>query len=394
VDDDFEALRARVMAGPALQQRLDRAILPDVFAAELRALAAEMGLRLDPRRLDPQSRPAPVRDGRLSGAVRPSRSWAPPGWLPVRLLDCEGGGIVDWAYFGDAVLAESFYEDSARRAAMRPFNRLFRHAMRLDDFVAGAQPDDGVAPQGFLFHMSRCGSTLAVQMLGRLPGTIALSEPGPLDALVRLAIGRTDLSEQWRIAALRAMVAALARKRSGEHRCFVKLDSWHILALPLLRRAFPDVPWVYLFREPVEVLVSHMRMRGYQTVPALMPPGLYALDQASTAAPEHLCAGILAQFHTAAIAALEAGDGIAIDYADLPGAVAARVAPHFGLALSDAERAMLERAARGDAKAPDRAFTPDASSKQAQASPAVRAAAREHLSPLHERLRALGGARL
>ena len=56
---------------------------------------------------------------------------------------------------------------------------------------------------------------------------------------------------------------------------FVKFDSWNTLDLALIRRAFPDVPWIFLYRDPVEVIVSHMRQRGSQMIPGafekLMP---------------------------------------------------------------------------------------------------------------------------
>ena len=75
------------------------------------------------------------------------------------------------------------------------------------------------------------------------------------------------------------MVAAFGRRRGGRERhYFIKLDSWHTLALPLFRRAFPSVPWVFLYRDPVEVLVSQMRQRGAQTVAEIIPPSFYGID--------------------------------------------------------------------------------------------------------------------
>lgn len=368
----FESFRAQVMRDPALQRALDCTIYPDAFAAKIEAAA---GGSMPQDWLRPRGRPAPDKSSL-------SPSWAPEGWLPARLHDSTQGAIVDWAHFGQAALDSSFYHEAVARAVARPFNQLFRHATRLDDLIADARPSEAAPLAGFVFHMSRCGSTLVSRMFGALPETISLSEPGPLDAVVRLAI-RAKASREWAIAALRAMVAALARRRNGERRCVIKLDSWHILALPLFREAFPEVPWIYLFREPVEVLVSHMRMRGYQTVPALMPPGLYAVDDLGAAAPELLCARILAQFHEAALPALQTREGIAIDYAALPGAVAERIVPHFGLNLSEAEHAAMARVSLRDAKAQDSSFTPDAESKREAAGEAVRSAAEEHLARLH-----------
>jgi hypothetical protein len=198
-------------------------------------------------------------------------------------------------------------------------------------------------------------------------------------------MGRADLAGGRGAALLRAMVSALGRARNGERRCCIKLDSWHILAHPLIQAAFPDVPWVYLFREPVEVLVSQMRMRGYQTVPELVPSGLYDLGTALPG-PESLCARIFAKHHEAAIQALANPQGLAVEYAGLPDALAERIAPHFGIHLTLEARSALQRAGRRDAKAPAALFVPDAARKQKDASPAILEAARRHLDALHAEL--------
>ena len=48
------------------------------------------------------------------------------------------------------------------------------------------------------------------------------------------------------------------------------------LDLPLIRAAFPAVPWIFLYRNPVEVLVSHSRRRGAHVIPGVLsvPPDL------------------------------------------------------------------------------------------------------------------------
>ncbi len=67
------------------------------------------------------------------------------------------------------------------------------------------------------------------------------------------------------------MVAALGQARAGETRLFLKLDCWHVRDLPLFRRAFLKTPWVFLYREPVEAAGLHLRRRGVQMIPELVP---------------------------------------------------------------------------------------------------------------------------
>ncbi|NLS27362.1 hypothetical protein S2M10_23570 [Sphingomonas sp. S2M10] len=378
----LHAFQRHVMADPGLQRLLGACDRPDAFSARALAAAAGLGLQLAPEALVPRPR---------TMSVAPSPWWPPHEWLPVRIVDSDEGPLVDWAYFGDDPLTDSFFDETVRRVTALPINRVFRHVTSLDALLDGAPCADVAPLRGLVYHMSRCGSTLVAQMLGALPATLALSEPGPFDAAVRLAMTRADLAGPRGSSLLRAMVAALGRRRGGVTQCFLKLDSWHMLAFPLIQAAFPNVPWVYLFREPVEVLVSQMRMRGYQTVPALMPSGLYGL-QDDGAGPEDLCARIFAGFHVAAIRALADPRGIAIDYAGLPTALMDRIAPHFGLSPTPAERTALERAGHRNAKAPAAPFVPDAARKRQDASAATLEAARRHLRALHAELAAVEAA--
>ncbi len=352
-------------------------ICPDAFVLQAQQVGQALGLDVDSDALRPRSR----------GPVSPGSSWAPPAWLPVTLVEAEGQVMIDWARFGRVAVDQSFYSDAVTTAICRPFNRVIRHATTLDAFISAAPAQPATALAGLVFHMSRCGSTLVAQMLGALDATISLSEPGPLDAVVRYALARPDIPQERHVALMRAMVAALTRPRSGEQRCFLKLDSWHILALPLFRAAFPDVPWIYLFRDPTEVLVSHLRMRGYQTVPDLMPGGLYGAIEEASSGPAMQCASILARYHDAAIEALANGDGIAVDYAELPTAFERRIVPHFSLNLADAERARVAARGARDAKFPDSHFVPDGKIKQREAGAAVSAAADRYLSACHAVLR-------
>ncbi|MET3724323.1 aspartyl beta-hydroxylase [Sphingomonas trueperi] len=373
----LQAFQAAVMAAPELQRQLGACERHEIFCARAMAAAGSLGLTLAPDALAPRARAAPV---------EPSSAWPPREWLPVRIIESDVGPLVDWAYFGDDALEDSFFGDSIQRALSRPFNRVFRHVTGLDDFIDNAPTDEAAPLRGLVYHMSRCGSTLVAQMLGALPATLSLSEPGPFDAAVRLAMAGNDLRGARGAALLRAMVAALARARNGEGQCFIKLDSWHILAFPLIQAALPQVPWVYLFRDPVEVLVSQMRMRGYQTVPSLVPPGLYGIGD-DLPGPEELCARIFAKHHEAAIRALAGSLGMAIDYADLPDALVDRIAPHFGLSLTQVEKAAVADASRRDAKAPECLFARDGERKKSLASDAVLAAVRRHVSELHAEIR-------
>jgi hypothetical protein len=254
-----------------------------------------------------------------------------------------------------------------------------------------AEREGAIAPTGFIFHMSRCGSTLASQMLGAIPGAISVSEPEPLDTLLQLPLLVPGVPPELHVEAIRAMIAALGRDRSGDTtRYFVKLDSWHTLALPALRQAFPDVPWIFLYREPVEVLVSQERMRGSQVTPGVLPPQVLGFTEEESSLPDvDYIAKVLARTCDAVIEHWDLGGGLVVDYRELPEAMFTRVLPHFGVEPTPEERAAMEAASGRDAKAPDTTFKADSAEKRKEASPAARAAAEKHMAATHARLQAL-----
>lgn len=315
-----------------------------------------------------------------------------PGWVPFRVDWRTSPPVVHWCQLGRRRFEEPFFEQTVGAALRDPATLLLQHRTPIDVLSDFAPPRFGPEPSGFVFHLSRCGSTLVTQMLAALSRNVVLSEATPIDALLRAGRVVPGLGEERQTAWLRGMVGALGRTRNeGESRLFVKLDSWHVRALPLLRRAFPDVPWIFLYREPVEVLVSHRRQRGAQTMPGALTPETLGLDLASAVAmePDEYAAHLLESLCRAAREGLALGGGLLVHYRELPDAVADTVAAHFGVTWSEPERARMAEAAARDAKDPARRFAGERDSRQREATDALRALAERIVGPVYRELETL-----
>ena len=241
--------------------------------------------------------------------------------------------------------------------------------------------------------MSRCGSTLVAQMLAALRQNIVISEAGPVDAVLRADWHDPTITAAQRIAWLRALLSAYARPRHGEQHFYVKFDSWHTLELPLIQAAFPTVPWIFLYRDPVQVLVSHQRQRGSQMVPGLLPPqwlglDLQPLDSGSLGASlDEYGARVLQRVCDAALQQLNPHARL-INYRQLPAAVWAEIAEHFGVEYSAADLAAMRQAAQFDAKNPRLTFASDTEDKKQAASADLRRLADMWLEPIYTALEA------
>ncbi len=378
VTEPLAALRALVLRDVALQDALGDIGDFAVFSGRTAEAARARGVAVDAETvrnlLYMTFQPPPI-DGFTPG----------PGWLPVEVTDVDGRAAITWLRFGRRRLDESFYDDSLVRRRFLPFSRLFGVRTPLSDLEAWTAALPALKPAGLIFHMSRCGSTLTAQMLAASPANVVLSEAAPLNAVTR----RGDLDDDAKAALLRAMVAALGQARNGESRLFLKLDCWHSRDLPLFRRAFPDTPWVFLYREPIEVMVSQTRRRGVQMVPSLVPPATFGVDLPDGVPDDDYCARVLAAVCEGAVRHYPVGGGRLVNYRQLPDALFTEILPHFGVTPSDVEASAMRAAAIRDAKAPEQAFTPDGQDKRQAATPALRAICERRLDAVYRRLEAM-----
>lgn len=316
------------------------------------------------------------------------------GWIPVDIYRATSGQpsdlmpefMVDWCYLGEERFTDPFFQQTIEWRLRHPFHLLFRPQTPIEILSDLIERQPGVPPTGFIFHLSRCGSTLISRMLAALPQNVVLSEPPPIDNLLR-----AHLADEQRLTFLRGLVNALGQPRRGDERhFFIKFDSWSVVDLPLIARAFPDVPWLFVYREPVEVMVSHARQRGPQTFPGMLDPQWFGLDPATLFGMDfdEYCARFLGRVCGAALEHRHIGAGRLVNYRELPAAVYELLSGHFHVELTPGERDLLAQAAQLNAKNPILPFTADIEEKQKRASPRLRELAEEWVNPLYLQLEA------
>ncbi|HXQ73421.1 MAG TPA: hypothetical protein VN844_23175 [Pyrinomonadaceae bacterium] len=303
------------------------------------------------------------------------------GWMPVDAVVENGRPGLAWMDMTDVSFAEPFFQQTVDKLkAEHPDRReLFTE---FDTLIQLEKQVDSVSPSGFIFHSSRCGSTLLANACRAIEGAIVLSEPPAVDKLIVRFITDVDqrVKETLYSIFLRAVVSALGQKRRGDERhLFVKFGCCSVSQIERIRRIWPNVPWVFLYRDPVETIVSNM-----QNLPAWLQDEDHRVlasligtspDEVACMTKEELCArAVNSFFRTAMTAHRVANDrALLLNYNQLTLAEIANVLEFFGVKPAAAEMDNMARLTQKYSKASgERAFVADAEAKQLAATDLIR----------------------
>jgi hypothetical protein len=294
-----------------------------------------------------------------------------------------------WRHFGSERLVEPFFDQAIDRRRHDPNHREQDRITSLEalDSLPTVRP-----PAGFIFHTSRCGSTLVAQVLASVPEHTVISEATILSSIIRPPAQAPEMSRLQRTQLLRSVVNALAQPRTErEARCFIKFGAGDVRHFELLQGAFPNVPWIFLYRDPLEVMSALLRIRSDSLPPGLIESRLIDEDVESVRAmtPPEFWARVQRSHLEAALQAHEAGSVRLVNYSQLPEAIWSSLLGFFGASCSANAVEAMKAASRFDAKAPSRLFVDDRESKRSTATEEVRAHVDRLLMPLYERLEAI-----
>lgn len=297
--------------------------------------------------------------------------------MPVDAVVVDGRPGLTWMDMSDVELKEPFFQQTVDRVRDE---EPWRDAGLFTQFDALLQLDQvlpRVQPSGFIFHSSRCGSTLVANVCRALDDAIVVSEANPIDKLVARFItdGGDPVKESLYSVLLRAVVNALAYSNSGnKSRVFVKFSCCGVSELERIRRIWPAVPWIFLYRDPVETIVSNMT-----TVPAwLLDEDHRILAHITGTTPaavaemslEERCARSIGSFYSTAHGVAN-DHGMLLNYKQIS---VTNILDFFNVSPSAEELERITSGSRVYSKEVSgaREFVPDAEAKQNSASNRIR----------------------
>lgn len=284
-------------------------------------------------------------------------------WVPWDLVPTDGAPMVRWARVDQRVFSKPFFEDDIRLAG-GVFQREGRTRLTSLDTLDDWSDRSAELPiQGLVFHTSRCGSTLLMQLLHASGKVAIVAEPPVLDQVLRLTMPQSNWTAQpaqvrrWCQGALNALTQ---RRGQNSLNCtVVKLDAWLIGAIDELAALVPAAWRIFLFREPAAILSSHRHIRGMFMVPYLLPWQSLGtegpcLDPANL---DRWAAQILLATFQRGKSAVESAAVWPLAYQEVLKATQDTILPASGITVTDEIRARLEACAARNAKRPRELFT-------------------------------------
>lgn len=255
-------------------------------------------------------------------------------------------------------------------------------------------PGPLVPPTGFIHHVGRCGSTLLTCVLARSRRHLVYGEAKPHNQIWNF------LGSPWpppptpdALHLYRQLVLVMNRRRlPGYTASFIKYANWNVGAWRFIRAAFPGTPELFVYRDPLEVLVScakgHMGFVSDRRQPFLTWATGLTAEQTHACSDLDLERRIVVQCFTAGREACAAGMRC-VEYPHITAANLPALLDFFGVSAPADELALMQSQFAFYSKGgkPAQPFTPDAADKRRTASPEVRAAAAGELAELYEELR-------
>ena len=298
----------------------------------------------------------------------------PAGWLPIAFVRNEHGVFADCRPINLYQCQEPFFDQDVAACVQKPFPMVVRSFVQIERLGDYATPD--AQPAGIIFHSSRCGSTLISRMLQRPPRYRAVSEAPVLKLLLKYI---QSWSIEQQIAAVRGLFGLFCRTSdAAPAQTFFKLESLSTLDIALIQQAFPATPWIFLYRDPLETLVS-LAEKPYGDLQNRLDLLRYVgvdFETASGWSIPETAARCLGLIYGAGRQYMNA-QGLLINYRDLAQTLFTRLPEHFRLEWSNLDRAHLRRLQQFHAKEPQFYFDNDTERKQRTVTSELRAAAQE-----------------
>jgi hypothetical protein len=263
----------------------------------------------------------------------------------------------------DGHATEPFHDQFISRCRQRILlNQLIVPRIRLP---FGDLEQTEFTPAGFVFHLSRCGSTLVSGSFAEIEQVSVLSES---QLLTEFLLDAT-LSETEKLQCLPSFIrwqgeGGKAPDQTSGLQVLIKWNAWDIFSWRLIRKLYPLIPVVLLIRNPEEILASHHRNSGRHMSGDPTLVSVHPVFGETKSLLLDFRIGVLGALQKAMLDVSTEGGVMVMDYRQLNIAGIKRIGKPFGIAVKTEALNRIAQRMQRHSKEPERQFTPDSLKKQ------------------------------
>jgi hypothetical protein len=271
-------------------------------------------------------------------------------WLPIG-IDISSRPTAKWLNFEGRRLNEPFFHQSVEAALDSNAEML---ETDLAELLVVGRSLPRIKPSGLILHISRCGSTLLANAMRIDDSVLMLSEATVIGTALAPVPQMIPHAKELLDCAVR-IFASFRQQR--DLKLIIKFVSWNVMSWSVIRALWPDVPAVFVIRDPLEVILSNLRGPGalmaFKNQP-ILSGNVFGWDQFGSNAlgmkPEEYCAKVVGRLCYSLAKALDQHCRI-IDYQSITSQTVSEMADFFGIDLAEQALA-LERVMNSYSKDP------------------------------------------
>ncbi len=290
-------------------------------------------------------------------------------WIPYKVVLENDVILIHWLFVSDHFFSAPFFDETIGRCKSHPYNSTgYRSVSSPESMIEWARTFPERIPSAFIFHISRCGSTLLSQLIGSDKKYLVLSEVPFFDEILRLPYRLKGVDPELTEKMLHAGIKIVGQNRSGlEHNLFIKTDSWHIFFHEQIRRLYPFSPFILLYRSPDAVIRSHKKLQGIHTVQGQIEPDVFGFtgQEIEGLLPDMYTSKVLEKYLSAFEDVMEKDkQTLLLDYKYGAMKMMAMISDHLKINWEENHLKEMERRSKFHSKRPNDNFTEEPEEKE------------------------------
>ena len=249
-----------------------------------------------------------------------------------------------------------------------------------------------ITPSGFIYHLSRCGSSIVAQTLSEIHKIRVISEPEIIIKLVNLKKNKIITNAELEILLITLVHFWGQNNKGDSYRLIIKFSSLATSIYAYIQKIFRETPSIFIIRNPVEIMVSLINNPSFLIIEfnQLLPMSAIRINisvqELENMSIEEYIALLIRQ-NLLHITRNYDKNTLLIDHLEIPDVIEPRIVDHFNLISSFNDRIKIHSRIQYHGEDASKKYENDTQWKLSKVTPAMNDAAEKYVVPAMRQLK-------